>query len=203
MKQKDKINIFKNAAKAGYKSILSESDRGCVLVLASVFDEKLTVLLETAIKANLVGKKNADKEFYNDLFGLHGALGNFSGKIKVAYAFNLITADQYEAFEALRSVRNKVAHLPFDFTLKDTEVRRVLKRITDLAAKVDHEKLRKVWRVTDHGEKFELVAAAFQIHLSMMQGQFNESVRLMRSRGLNAAKGMQAALDKILESEKG
>jgi len=201
MKKKDKIDIFKNASPAQFRSFLTESDRGCVLILASVFDAKLKWLLETTIKTNLVGK-GADKDFYKDLFGLNGALGSFSARLKIAFAFRLITEDQFEAMEALRYVRNKVAHLPFDFTLKDTEVRKVLKRITDLAAKIDHDKVRKLWGVTDQDEKFELVVAAFQIHLSMMIPTMEASVKLMQSRGINAAKGMQQALDNLRRFDK-
>jgi hypothetical protein len=56
--------------------------------------------------------------------------------------------------------------------------------------------VRKLWGVTDRGEKFELVIAAFQIQLSMMIPTMEASVKLMQSRGINAAKGMQQALDK-------
>ncbi len=63
--------------------------------------------------------------------GALGPLSSFSQRITVAYAFNLISQDFYQALNGIRSVRNHFAHHPSSVTFESDEVRRKLAPLTN------------------------------------------------------------------------
>jgi DNA-binding MltR family transcriptional regulator len=96
-----------------FESFEKESDRGCVLVVASVLDECLEALLRFHMLADVKEVKRA----VNPLFSTQGPLGSFWAKIQLAYALQLISAHTYEDLETIREIRNMFAHQygPADF----------------------------------------------------------------------------------------
>lgn len=82
-----------------------ESDRGCVLVGASVLSD----FLEGLLRAALTTDSHAVKQAVAPLFGAMGPLATFSAKTKLAYALELIPRYCFNDLEKIRRIRNLAA----------------------------------------------------------------------------------------------
>jgi DNA-binding MltR family transcriptional regulator len=86
------------------KALWKETERGCVLVAASMLDELLRKLLEeflvdcTATAQLLSSEKGG------------GRLGEFFARTNVAYALGLITKSEMQRLLAVGEMRNQLAH---------------------------------------------------------------------------------------------
>jgi DNA-binding MltR family transcriptional regulator len=88
------------------QELMTESDRGCILVGANVLDD----FLEEKLKTALVKNSHALKHAVAPLFGSMGPLGTFSAKIKLAYGLGLIPKYCFTDLEKIRRIRNVAAH---------------------------------------------------------------------------------------------
>lgn len=88
-------------------SLVSESDRGCVLVGAAHLDRDLEKLLRAMFQH--MGKSNK-KDIDYLLIGPLAPLRSFSVRIRMAHALGLITSEARKALEAVREIRNDFAH---------------------------------------------------------------------------------------------
>ena len=79
-----------------------ESDRGAALICGAMLDD----LLEKTISAFLIDHRDMKKL----LNGLNAPLGTFSSRIIMAYSLGLISEEEYEECNRLRSVRNEFSH---------------------------------------------------------------------------------------------
>jgi hypothetical protein len=122
-----KISI--NVDRVEFTNLYEESDKGCVLLIAALFDEVLGTLHETAINANLEDKIDSQKFIKDKLMNDNCPLYDFANKIKIAFAFNLITEEQYQALYAIRDLRNEAAHCIFHFTLENEGIANYLKKL--------------------------------------------------------------------------
>ena len=128
--------ITQEISPANLESLIKESDRGCVVLMASLLDVFLSRIHEACVEANLLGAPLKDK-VYESLTGRFGPLSTFEGKTTLAYAYGLIEGDEYEALNIIRKLRNEAAHEHFEFKFQD-------KGVTGLV-----EKLRAYERVKD------------------------------------------------------
>jgi hypothetical protein len=103
--------------------LVSESDRGAVLVGASVVDNLLRKLFEHTVLASL------NKETRKKLFNYPGVLSTFAARADIAYATRLIDRNTYKSIHILRKIRNDVAHSPASFSLD--EYRERISELTD------------------------------------------------------------------------
>lgn len=78
------------------------TDRGCVLVWASMLDE----MLRRAIKAFLVDDPKKTKDFLQN----NGPLSSFSSRISAAYLLGLINDAEAKSLNWVRGIRNEFAH---------------------------------------------------------------------------------------------
>ena len=79
-----------------------ESDRGKALVAAAVVEQMLDEILKNYL---------ANKKETNDLFdGASAPLHSFFGKLRLAYALNLISPHEHATIDCIRKVRNEFAH---------------------------------------------------------------------------------------------
>ncbi|WP_375257487.1 hypothetical protein [Citreimonas sp.] len=86
-----------------YLEVLSEeSDRGVVLVTASMLED----VLERLLLARLVEGREAEKL----LTGFGAPLGTFSAKIAAARAVGVISEQWRRELDLLRDIRNRLAH---------------------------------------------------------------------------------------------
>jgi DNA-binding MltR family transcriptional regulator len=91
----------------------NESDRGCVLVGASMIDEQLTLTL----KAILSHERRIVDQSISNLFRVNGPFSSYWSKVHILNALGLLSSDDFADLEAIRQLRNEVAHggSPFDF----------------------------------------------------------------------------------------
>ena len=82
----------------------SESDRGCVLLAASLLEDELENHL---LRHLLPPAKEVDELFAREA---RGPLSAFSDKINLAYRLGLITKGERVIFHQLRELRNACAH---------------------------------------------------------------------------------------------
>jgi mannitol operon repressor len=70
--------------------LMDESDRGFVLIQAAMIEQSI----ETALRAGF-RKRNIPKKLQDALFDSNGPLSTFSGKLKIAFAFGIMSREDY------------------------------------------------------------------------------------------------------------
>lgn len=87
-----------------FESLKAESDRGCVLIVASMIEQ----ILENYISLCLVPKVSSEDE----LLSRSGSkpISSFSAKINLAYRLGLIPKEERSIYHQLRELRNVCAH---------------------------------------------------------------------------------------------
>jgi DNA-binding MltR family transcriptional regulator len=94
-------------------SLTAESDRGAILVGTAHVDNTFASLLEAVFPAAL-SKKDRKR-----LLKYPGPLSSLAARADVAYALRLIPRTAYDATNALRAIRNELAHGPDAFDLAE------------------------------------------------------------------------------------
>lgn len=124
---------LKTLEKALFDEMSSESDRGCILVGASVLEE----LLEDVIRLKLSPDKHVVKHAVEPLFSPMGPLSSFSAKIKAAYSLGLVKKWCFEDLEKVRKIRNVAAHSYASNSFANQDVSKITCQLTgaDLAVK--------------------------------------------------------------------
>ena len=101
------------------QTLFKESDRGCVLVAASLLDEVLEGLLRAACDQ----RPHVVTAAVDPLFKQPAApLRSFWAKIQLAYAIRIVDGVAYAALEIIRKLRNAVAHGTGQASLTGTQV---------------------------------------------------------------------------------
>ncbi len=180
-----KPRISKEAKVASFATLLSESDRGCVLLVVGFFDGILERIHEAAIAVNLTSKNSPKNFFRKDLLGTMGPLSSFFNKINLAYAFGLITPEQHEALHVIRDLRNEAAHCNFDFNFQDAGVVAHLKQLKKYYAKIDEEKVMEFELVlgkVDDMVKFNFVVCCHVIFSELQDKLISEVERILEQR---------------------
>jgi DNA-binding MltR family transcriptional regulator len=95
-----------------FRTYFSESDRGCVLIVA----EELDKMLKDLHMAHIEASSGANSDLRKRLFSYNGPIGHFAARIQVAYAYGLISKQTYEDLERLREIRNDAAHTSQNFS---------------------------------------------------------------------------------------
>ena len=104
----------------------SESDRGCILVGASVLEESLKDVLEITFSQDAHVVKHA----VVPLFGSLGPLSTFSSKIKLAYSLGIIERWCFDDLEKIRKIRNAAAHEYSSKTFENQDVIKITCTLT-------------------------------------------------------------------------
>ena len=134
--------ISQGAPIASPKSLEAESDRGCTIVGSALLELLLARLHEMFIDNNLAGSKQP-KEFFKSLTDTYGPLNSFSGKIKLAFAYGLISHDEYEALNDLRDLRNEAAHRTIEFSFRNKGVAPLITKLIERECLKEHYELFK------------------------------------------------------------
>lgn len=124
--------ITEKISAATIRSLVKESDRGCIILLSSMLEEKLERLHLSHVSINYTGEDKVEEFFKKTLLGAFGPLVSFSGKINMAYAYGLITHDEFCALNIVRKLRNEAAHCGFEFNLQDSGVQRLIAKMNVL-----------------------------------------------------------------------
>tara|TARA_R110002033_G_C3812545_1_gene232288 strand:+ start:66 stop:722 length:657 start_codon:yes stop_codon:yes gene_type:complete len=107
-----------------YSLLMSESDRGCVLLGVSLLDEELTKMFKSLVPTNTSGKR------MKEIFDGRGAFGSLSAKLDIAYVCHFLPSDLVNCMHSLRSLRNNLAHQSSPFSIEEN-----LERIYDIFSK--------------------------------------------------------------------
>jgi len=110
-----------------------ESDRGCVLVGASLLDEALT----DGLRRRLSLSAHAVKHAVDPLFRAMGPLSTLSAKIKTAYALGLVTESMFRDLERTRELRNAFAHKQHPVDMLDVAIKAEIALLTTGTAEID------------------------------------------------------------------
>ena len=93
-----------------------ESDRGAIILAATLIDDALKVALERALNG-----LNSDERAR--MFDYKGALGGFSSRITMVKALKLIPRKHAGEIEIIKEMRNVAAHAHLDVTFDTPQVR--------------------------------------------------------------------------------
>jgi len=117
-----KKSISKQSAIVSFRSLVNESDKGCVLIIASILEEMLRQLHEAHIAT--ITYPSRENKLFDSL-----SRTTFGHRIEMAYAYGLISKEDYQDAEIIRELRNEAAHSIFDFSLTDVGVRSVVMKL--------------------------------------------------------------------------
>ncbi|MBL3827218.1 MULTISPECIES: hypothetical protein [unclassified Marinobacter] len=116
-----------------YKLISEESDRGAVIIAASILDESLREVLKGFLLRPT--GKNDDR-----LDGAYAHLGSFSAKIELSFRLGIIRRSIRQQLMLFKSIRNDVAHRLSIASLEDQKCRarliEILKTTPDITERI-------------------------------------------------------------------
>ena len=115
---------FSEMAGAFFKNMEIESDRGAILVTASV----LEVLLEKQLRLKFSSDPNVIRESIDPLFK-RGPLNSFMSKIHILRALKIINEEIYSDLEIIRKLRNNVAHYYGDVNFNSQNIVKLIKKL--------------------------------------------------------------------------
>lgn len=112
-----------------YDQLSKESDRGCVIISASLIDDVLTRL----VKAKLAPSIEKQDELFDNA---SSPFSTFSAKIDLAYRLGIIRPHVRASFHLVRRIRNDFAHVigsgNFDSDSVSSRIRELFKSNNDL-----------------------------------------------------------------------
>lgn len=91
--------------------LISESDRGAVLLRVSKIDQYLKDFFEKLVPESVSGKRR------KDIFNYSGVFGTLSSKLDIALVCRLLSPEIVKAAHKLRKIRNDLAHQTSAFNL--------------------------------------------------------------------------------------
>jgi DNA-binding MltR family transcriptional regulator len=185
------------------KSLVHESDRGCILIGIALLDEALVENLRLAFRKDPTVKK----KFIDPLFESSGPLNSFSHRINIAFALGTISADVRDDLHTLRKLRNETAHLYGPTSFQDQRIRSKLKslRIAPVLTEAPRASKMQIGCVHGHseGDKREIFVErlAFMLALSHLCGTVKAGGYIFE-RTLSAARfRMESLVDHVLRKK--
>jgi mannitol operon repressor len=98
-----------------------ESDRGAVLIAASLIDEWLAKIIQSFL---------AEVRASNDLLlGPNAPLGTFAARTKIAFSLGLIQDNEYSEIEIIRKIRNEFGHKWKDVGFSNPKIKLLCDRL--------------------------------------------------------------------------
>lgn len=108
----------------------TESPRTKVILYATRIDEELDALLKKFLKP-----RRRPKEEDDELFRAYAPLSTFSGRISMAHRLGLLSRDDADSLDTLRSLRNDCAHKIFDFRFDESPAKERTARFIELTCR--------------------------------------------------------------------
>ncbi|WP_233959929.1 MltR family transcriptional regulator [Pectobacterium versatile] len=110
----EKLGLF-------FNEFNKESDRGAVLLAASMLDESLLEILESWLISN-----NSAKEL---ILGFNAPLGTFSARLKASHALGLIMDHEFNEIDLIRKIRNEFGHGWKDISFESPKIKKSLDKL--------------------------------------------------------------------------
>ena len=108
-----------------YKSLNSESDRGCVLVAAALIDESL----ETLLRSKFIQDGRAVKLCVKPMFENMGPLSSYWAKTQLLRALEMLEDWEYADLNRIRELRNHFAHTYDEASFGDPKASEISKQL--------------------------------------------------------------------------
>lgn len=164
------VNEFFETKTKVWDLLYEESDRGCVLVSASILDDTLDILLKQILK-----RKKLSNNKIKDITNFTGPLGTFSSRIVMSYVFSVISCELYENLEIIRRIRNDFAH-GYDRTdFSQSELEEKVRSMKSTKYPIEEDLLRvypeytpEVKSVMVQDKEFPIGRIIFSLHVSGM-----------------------------------
>lgn len=129
---------------------------------------------------------NRDQSIFKKLNSPYAPLGNFAGKIQLAYAYGLIDKATFDDLEIIRQLRNEAAHCMFDFSLENAGIVSFVNKLTALA-RSRHSEIRTgaggieaaISSSVKGAAKQRFLANGFALHLILMYRVVQHADRLL------------------------
>lgn len=83
--------------------VVNEDARFLPVIVCAFADDVLKATFKTSLPDGIPGGKGS-------LFGAYGPLSDFAKRIKMAYAFDILSCDLMEELDRLRTARNSISH---------------------------------------------------------------------------------------------
>lgn len=128
--------ILKQPTAISFRSLCKESDRGCVIIIASILNEFLGHLHDAYIAKSIYPSR---ENIFKTLCKAYAPLSTFAGRTQLAYAYGLIDVGDCKDLDLIRKLRNEAAHNLYDFSLRDTGAESTIRQLTAV------ERYRKLW----------------------------------------------------------
>ncbi|MEA1083226.1 hypothetical protein SFC76_03050 [Sphingomonas sp. CD22] len=106
------------------EQLRDESDRGVIVLLATLLEDALKTRLKEVIPALPTVKEE-------EIFGYDAPFGSFSKLALCATAFGIITPELREIIDHVRAMRNKAAHLQNQIVFEDEPMRGMVMSMLD------------------------------------------------------------------------
>ncbi len=110
----EKLGLF-------FNEFNKESDRGAVLLAASMLDESLFEIIDSL----LISNKSA-KELIS---GFNAPLSTFSARLKAAHALGLIMDHEFDEIDLIRKIRNEFGHGWRDISFENPKIKKALDKL--------------------------------------------------------------------------
>jgi hypothetical protein len=117
---KDRSSLDMDALNA---ELDGESDRACIILMASILDDTLKYRLSKCLNFS-----PTDDE-YDYVFRPNGPLGTFSGRMEIGCLFGFIDDSTYQELDIIRELRNACAHSKRKMVFADPQVENVTRRL--------------------------------------------------------------------------
>lgn len=96
-----------------YSLLMSEADRGCILLGVSLLDEELSKLFKSLLPTDTSNKRK------KEIFDGKGVFGSLSAKLDIAHVCKILPVDLVNCINHLRKLRNDLAHQVSPFSIDE------------------------------------------------------------------------------------
>ena len=104
--------------------------------------------LDNALELALVAKMHClSRDMKDKIFEGYGPLNNFSAKIDIAYALEIISHEVHELLRKVNKIRNKFAHSEFFLNFKDAEISSLIDSLPNLDITIEDRKARYLKKI--------------------------------------------------------
>ena len=159
---------LENKIEKYFESMSKESDRGCILVAASMLDHHLENIIKKTLLSNVKGRKN---KVNKSLFEINGPFSSFWSKTQFLYAIGILKRDDYYDLEIIRKIRNIVAH---NFDVAGFSDKRITDRSEKLRAADEAVKHMPKTKISKKNYKAQMGRMRFSLSASFIGGVLSE-----------------------------
>jgi DNA-binding MltR family transcriptional regulator len=189
------------------RSLVTESDRGCIVIGVALLDETLVQNLHRAFRQDPV----IQKKVVDPLFEASGPLNSLAHRINFAYALGMISPEVHHDLHALRRLRNEVAHLYGPTSFQDPQIRSRINSLKIAPTLTNPPRVNapqgakghsiKQWS-HEHSKEIFIERLAFMLALAHLNKKILDGGKIYATALFRARSKMAAMLDRALRKRR-